>query len=307
MSKIIFLLLSAPIYLLSLLPLRIHYFISDIFIFILGRVIGYRRCVVTVNISRSFPSFRYDKVEESVKMFYSHFAEVVAESIWMVSASPRQIAKVVKIENPGLLREFYEKGQSVLLCGGHIGNWELYSRLYSFEGSHLLGYPRGSHKIAYKKQHSRLADRISKWSRNDGKDMILIESNSLARSIIKNREDKCCYYLLADQSPMPGSKFAATFLNQQTLMINGPEVISKNVGLPVVYFEMERINRGHYNVKFTTITNNAKETENGFITEKFASLMEKSICSNPSNWLWTHKRWKRGVEENNLKLTEQEK
>ena len=301
MSKILFLLLSGPIYLVSLLPLGVHYFFSDIFTFFTGRVLGYRRSVVTINISRSFPQFPYDKVDETVKLFYKHFAEVIAESIWMISASRRQIAKIVKIENPELIRNFFEKGQSVLLCGGHIGNWELYSRLSSFEGAEELGFGRGKHKIAYKKQHSALSDRFAKWSRGNGKDIILIESNSMARAILKNREDRSCFYLLADQSPMPGSKFAATFLNQYTFMINGPEVISRSAALPVVYFEMERIRRGRYNMKFTTITENAQETAVGYITEKFASLMEDSIRSNPSNWLWTHKRWKRGVAENNLK------
>ncbi|MHC1779462.1 MAG: lysophospholipid acyltransferase family protein [Bacteroidales bacterium] len=306
MSKILFLLLSGPIYLLSLLPLGVHYFFSDILTFFIGRVLGYRRSVVTINISRSFPEFRYDKIDDTVKKFYNHFAEVIAESIWMISASPRQIAKIVKIENPELIRNFYENGQSVLLCGGHIGNWEFYSRLNSFKGAGDLGFRRGKNKIAYKKQHSELSDRFAKWSRGNGKDIVLIESNSMARAILKNRDDKSCYYLLADQSPMPGSKFAATFLNQYTFMINGPEVISRSAALPVVYFEMERIKRGSYNVKFTTITQNAGDTPVGFITEKFASLMEQSIGSDPSNWLWTHKRWKRGVEENNLKLTEQE-
>lgn len=301
MSKILFLLLSGPIYLVSLLPLGVHYFFSDIFTFITGRVLGYRRSVVTVNISRSFPDFRYDSIDETVNKFYNHFAEVIAESIWMISASERQISKIVKIENPEVLKYFYGKGQSVLLCGGHIGNWELYSRLCSFEGARDLGYPRGKHKIAYKKQHSRLSDMISKWSRGNGRDIILIESNSMARAILKNKADMSCYYLLADQSPAPGSKFAANFMNQQTLMINGPEVISRSAGLPVVYFEMERLRRGRYNVKFTTVTENAGDTPAGFITEKFASLMEESIKSNPSNWLWTHKRWKRGVDENNLK------
>lgn len=301
MSKILFLLLSGPIYLVSLLPLSVHYFFSDIFTFFVGRVLGYRRSVVTVNISRSFPEFRYDKVDETVKKFYKHFAEVIAESIWMISASGRRIAKIVKIENPEILKNFYERGQSVLLCGGHIGNWELSSRLFSFEGARNLGYPRGKHKIAYKKQHSKLSDMISKWSRGNGRDIILIESNSMARAILKNKADMSCYYLLADQSPAPGSKFAANFMNQQTLMINGPEVISRSAGLPVVYFEMMRIKRGKYSVRFTSVTENAKETPEGFITEKFASLMEESIKSNPSNWLWTHKRWKRGVDENNLK------
>jgi KDO2-lipid IV(A) lauroyltransferase len=38
-----------------------------------------------------------------------------------------------------------------------------------------------------------------------------------------------------------------------------------------------------------------KETEHGFITKKYVELLEKQIVDDPSQWLWSHRRWK-GIE-----------
>jgi len=301
MSKIIFLLLAGPFYLISLLPLRIHYFISDSLLFIIGRVFGYRQSVVTVNISRSFPGFKYDMVERTVKSFYRHLAEIIAESLWMISASKKLLGKLVKIENPEVLKDIFAANRSVIVVGGHIGNWELLTKMDSFDDRLPIGYSGDQLKFIYKKQHSKFADRFVKWIRESNSGIELIESNNAARHILKNRDKTSCYFLFADQAPLPGSKFVTTIFNQQTLMINGPEIISRSAGLPVVFLNMERVSRGAYRVKLTLIADDPSVTAEGFITERFAVLLEGAVNATPENWLWSHKRWKRTLEENILK------
>jgi len=301
MPNIIFLLLAAPFYLISLLPLRIHYFISDSLLFIVGKVLGYRKSVVTVNISRSFPEFKYDMVERTVKSFYRHLAEIIAESLWMITASKKKLSQMVKIENPEVLRAVFSAKKSVIVVGGHIGNWELLTKMDSFDDRLPLGYSGDQLKFIYKKQHSKFADRFVRWVRESKSGIELVESNSAARHILKNREKTACYFLFADQAPLPGSKFVTKIFNQQTLMINGPEVISRSAGLPVVFLNMERVTRGAYRIRLTLVSDDASKEDEGFITERFAALLESSVIANPQNWLWSHKRWKRTVQENILK------
>lgn len=301
MSKFIFLLLAGPFYLVSLLPLRLHYFLSDSLLFIIGKVLGYRKSVVTINISRSFPDFKYDMVKSTVNGFYSHLAEIIAESMWMISASKKKLSKLVKIENPDVLRAFFSAKRSVIVVGGHIGNWELLTKMDKFDAGLPLGYSGDQLKFIYKKQHSKFADRFVRWIRESNSGIELIESNSAARHILKNRDKTACYFLFADQAPLPGSKFVTKIFNQQTLMINGPEVISKSAGLPVLFLNMERVKRGAYTVKLTLVTDDASKEDEGFITERFAALLESSVNANPHNWLWSHKRWKRTAQENILK------
>jgi KDO2-lipid IV(A) lauroyltransferase len=84
-------------------------------------------------------------------------------------------------------------------------------------------------------------------------------------------------------------------------MINGPEIISRGVDCPVIFINMVRVKRGCYKIKFTLITDKPSECEDGFITNRYAQLIESSVRDNPENWLWSHKRWKRGLEDNIIK------
>lgn len=298
MTKTAFLLLASIIYLISLLPLRVHYLFSSILVFFISKVMGYRRYTSTINISRSFPEFKYDKVEKTVNKFFKNFSEIVAETIWIISASEKSVSKMVAISNPEVLSEIYNRGDSLILVGGHTGNWETITRLELFSSPSPIGFKGKRVVVAYKRQHSKLSDTLIRWTRSTHKTANLVESGSLARYMLKNKKEQHCYVLYADQTPLPGSKFVVNFLHRETTMINGPEVLSRLTDCPVVYFEMMRDSRGRYKIVFTKITDLPSGLKEGEITEKYARLLEETIKNNPDNWLWSHKRWKRGVNEN---------
>lgn len=204
------------------------------------------------------------------------------------------------VENPELLYKYYKNSSPIIIVGGHMGNWEFLTKMEYFSNSEPMGFTGKHFNFIYKKQRSSFANDIVNWTRTANCNTQLIESNSAARAIIKNKEKPACYFLVSDQAPMPGSKFLLSFLNQPTLMINGPEVISRAAGCPVVFIEMAREKRGKYIVRFTEITDNPSLCEPGYITNTYASLLEKAIQKDPNNWLWSHKRWKRGVEDNEI-------
>ena len=297
MARIGFLLLIAPIWLLSLLPLRVHYVFANLIYWLLSSVIGYRRGVVYINIARSFPEYKYKKVRKVVRKFYRNFADIIAENLWMVSRPFVRVNRVSYIENPEVMKELYDKGKSVILVSGHQGNWEFFPYLLTSQ-QETMGFSGDQFKIVYKRQHSALMDRLMRWFRTRGGKQELLESGSAARHVFKNKDTQSCYVLVADQVPLPGSKFVVDFLNRQTLMINGPELMSVKADLPIVFMSMERIKRGRYKLKFSLISENPSQTTFGEITKRFASLLEESIRSQPDNWLWSHRRWKRGVEGN---------
>ena len=298
MAKIVFLLLVAPIYIVSLLPLKLHYLFAGIIRFFLEKVLRYRKAVVYINLSRSFPDFKYNRIGEVARKFYQNFADIIVESVWMVSASKKSVAKRGTVENPELVRELYEQGRSVIVLAGHLGNWEFLTALPLFCPADSLGFSENQFKFIYKRQNIGFFDNMMKWLRSRHIALELIESNSAVRHIVKSKDIQGCYFMLADQSPLPGSKFAVDFLNQQTFIMNGPEMISKKTNIPVVFLDMNRSRRGRYSLRFSLVAEDPSQMADGEITSKYASLLEASIRSSPENWLWSHRRWKRGVEEN---------
>ena len=63
--------------------------------------------------------------------------------------------------------------------------------------------------------------------------------------------------------------------------------------MPVLYLNIERVERGKYRAGLTSITEHPSSLNDGEISQRFASLLEEGIIKAPSDWLWTHRRWKR--------------
>ena len=301
MARIGFLLLFVPVWLLSLLPLRVHYLFSSIVSWFLRSVIGYRKDVIYINLARSFPKYKYGEIKEIAHKFYGNFADTIVENVWMISKSLKRMSRIGYLENPEVVKELYDKGKSVIFVSGHQGNWEFYPYISVFPPTDSIGFSRSDFKLVYKRQRMGSMDMLMRWARSRHSAHELIESNSAARYVIKNKENQSCYFLAADQAPLPGSKFVANFLNQETLMMNGPELIALKTNIPVVFLNVEKERRGKYKVKFSLITETPSETAAGEITAKYAALLEESIRSKPENWLWSHRRWKRGIDDNIIK------
>lgn len=293
MAKIGFYLLLIPLYIISLLPRKILYYISDFSAFFLRKIIGYRSDVIHINIARSFPDLNYNGVKEIVKGFYNNFSDVFIELLWSISATKKRDLSNVEVENPTEIKAFHDQGKSVLIVLGHQANWE---RLANLDAS-PSGYSSSDFRIVYKKMRNKSVDLLINWIRGHHKLGKMVESNEIARYMFNHRDEQLGYILIADQSPLPGAKFVTNFLNQPTLMLNGPEQLAKKLNLPVVFVNNRRVGRGKYRVKLTIITDDPSKMEDGKITEKFASLLEAGIRANPSDWLWSHKRWKRSLHE----------
>ena len=73
----------------------------------------------------------------------------------------------------------------------------------------------------------------------------------------------------------------------------------------VVYFDVQKVKRGYYQLFPILISENPKEEPEFEITRKYFATLEKSIKERPEFYLWSHKRWKytrKFVEEQNERL-----
>jgi Kdo2-lipid IVA lauroyltransferase/acyltransferase len=75
------------LYLVSLLPLRVLYIISDVVYLIGYRLLGYRRKVVLDNLQMVLPEKTEAERKKIAAKFYHNFIDSIIESLKMVSAS----------------------------------------------------------------------------------------------------------------------------------------------------------------------------------------------------------------------------
>jgi KDO2-lipid IV(A) lauroyltransferase len=110
-------------YLLSLLPWRVFYIISDFFAFILQYVVKYRVDVVAKNLAIAFPDKSVAERKKIANAFYQKFTDSFVETIKFISISTREYEKRFT-SNVEVLNDLYDTGQSVQIMAGHFFNWE---------------------------------------------------------------------------------------------------------------------------------------------------------------------------------------
>lgn len=287
------------LYMVSLLPLRFLYVLSDIAAFLFRYLLRYRNSVVYMNLARSFPELKYGEIKNIAGEYYRYMCDIMLESIWAISASPKRMCRVVSVENREVIADIAQRHNIVLTVMGHSGNWEMIGAMFGDPASRQNdNFSNGKYVLAYKQPHGGSADSIMKMMRMHQfkkfkKDGGVVESHRIMRHIIANRKETILYTLIADQNPIGKDKMIVKFLNQPTAMLGGPEYIAAKLNLPVVFMHIFRVKRCRYSIRFTTLAEDPSTLEEGEITKRYAKLLEESINENRYNWLWSHKRWKR--------------
>jgi KDO2-lipid IV(A) lauroyltransferase len=72
-------------------------------------------------------------------------------------------------------------------------------------------------------------------------------------------------------------------------------MIANNFNLPVIYYSVKKVKRGFYELEFKLLTEEPLSLPYGAITEKYVSALENDILNQPSQWIWSHKRWKKEI------------
>ena len=286
MNRIAYYLFVLP---LSYLPLYLLYGLSPIIYFICYYVISYRKNVVRLNIQHSFPEKTAKEHEFIMQAFYLHLSQVIIEGIKNLTISKKELSKRFKITNPEVVNDLLKVQKSVILVGGHYGNWEwlITSQAFQFDGKAFgLGMP-----MSNKFWGQAITNKRERFG------LKVIHSKNYKEALV---EEKNPYTLLmlGDQSPGDTNKsYWMNFLNQQTAVQFGTEALANTYDLAVVYFNIDKVRYGYYEVTLTLLTDSPKELSWGAITQQHTELLEKQINEKPYLWMWSHKRWKRELPE----------
>ena len=273
------------LYLISLLPLRLLYIISDFVFIILFHLIKYRRGVVAENLKNSFPEKSNSELHQIEKKYFSYLADLMVETIKMLSASPEFLQKRYSFTNKELVDKYESQNRSYFIAVGHYGNWEWNTVVTPLV---LKAQPL----IIYKPLNNILFDEVFKHSREKG-GSLLIKMRTSLREIVKRKNELTVTVFASDQTPAQGdAQDWVQFLNQPTSVFMGLEKIAKSTNYPIVFCDIQRVKRGYYSCDFKSVCENPSETADLEITKKHVSLLEDRIKAEPAFWLWSHKRWK---------------
>lgn len=277
------------LYLLSLLPWKVLYFISDGLYGLIYYVIGYRKEVVMNNLLIAFPEKAEKERVRIAKDFYRNLTDTIVETVKLFSLSERSLLKRYDTDNT-LAASFYNTGRNIQYHTGHFFNIEYVNLGESRRGPYpfVVVYMPIANK-AFDRMIYRIRTRYG---------AILIPAGSFRTSFHQYVNDRYALALAADQNPgNPKAAYWVSFMGKPAPFTMGPEKGAKRNNTIVLYADFYRPKRGYFKLEMSLLTDDPRSFADGQLTKRFVEHLESSIRQRPANYLWSHRRWKHEYEE----------
>lgn len=272
------------LYLLSLLPLRVLFLLSDLAYVILYHLLGYRKKVVFSNLALAFPHKTEAERKQIARRFYRNFTDNFIETIKLLSADVAYINKHF-VSDYSVFEQVHRQGKKSQVHLGHNFNWELANIAVAANIPQKL-------LSLYMPIENKVFDRLFLRLRSIT-GVVMLPATQIRSAILPWRHTQYVLGLVADQSPaVPHNGYWVEFFGRPTLFLKAPENGARVGNLPVIFSFFIKKKRGYYEGFFELVEESPASLPKGELTKRYAQYLERYITQYPDTWLWSHRRWK---------------
>ncbi len=281
--------------LLSRLPWRLFFLLSDLEYLLMYHVVRYRRQIVRRNLTTSFPEKPTEEIVAIEKGFYHWFCDYFFETLKMFSMSHEEMLRHIEFRGLDAVDDCFDQGKDCAAFLGHYCNWEYLSAT----SLGLQRHPQAPVGLIYHPLYNKTFDQLFIDIRHSKRGVCIPKQQILRYLVTYRRERRASLFgYIADQGPKwENIHLWLPFLGHETPVFTGAERIMRKMHDVVFYVDMERVARGRYRATFRKISDDAALEDPFVITRRYFALLELSIRRDPQCYLWTHNRWKRTREE----------
>lgn len=288
MTKVLLAVFSA----LARLPLGVLFVFADVLWLLLYYIVRYRRKVVRANLRGCFPDKDKAELGRIERQFYRNFADYIAETIKLLHISDTEMRRRMEFANVEVMDNLAEQGQSTVVYFAHVGCWEW--------------APSVTLHTAEPPSASMCYGQVYRPLRNSAFDALMLKvrarfgsvsipKNIVLRTLLGWKRSGVCSTtgFMSDQKPSHGDPAVVVdFLGRPTPFISGTETLARKLQMAAIYWDLEKVKRGHYRITCRPIAENVAQTEPDAVTRLYAAMLEQTIKRDPAIWLWSHNRWK---------------
>lgn len=226
--------------------------------------------------------------KEIVRAAFRNVGRTFVEVVKFEDIRPR-LDDYVDVEGWEHVEKVRQAGGGAIAITGHIGNWEL---LAAYVASR--GVPVGA--IAKRIYEPRLNAMIVDFRARNGVQTILRESPNASREMLRILRSGGLLAMLIDQDTRVPS-VSVPFFGRAARTPAGAAALAIRRELPVLaFFTARRPGQGHrisvVPVPFEYGGDRKRDVVE--LTRKFNAVIEERIRRNPAEWVWWHRRWRRG-------------
>lgn len=273
---------------ISHIPFRALYVLSDLLFYLVYYVIRYRRGVVRKNLTETFSDRELKDIIKIEKDFYHFLMDMILEACKLMTISQEEIKRRITFPDIEPVKAVLAQKKSVAVFMGHYGNWEWLTSvgLWVGEGTSVAQIYHRLSNEAVDKVMLEMRQRCG---------CVCVEMHKTARYVASASASDETYALalIADQSPRKkDAKHYTSFLNHDVPVLIGPEKLARKYGLGAYFLGIRRVRRGYYECSFSQLHDDVASLPECELTDIYFRRLEEHIMKQPELYLWSHNRFR---------------
>ena len=238
--------------------------------------------IIKNNLIKFDNSLTPEKIKRITTEMWGNYGRIFSEYPYIPNFRKGDLDKYIKIENIEKLEEI-KKSQPVIFISAHFSNFELMAMVIEKAGVNL--------SAIYRPLNNKMVNSIMEPLRKKYicKNQIKKGINGVRESL-KFFKQGTSIAIMIDQRVSEGEKI--NFFSHPALTTTIPAQFVKKFGCKIQPVHIERYDKVNFKITFEDqiiIEENSDET---LISLKLNQWLEKKIRKNPSQWIWSHDRWK---------------
>ena len=222
-------------------------------------------------------------IKNLINDMWGNYGRILCEYPFISSLSDTNNNKYLKVNGKEVLERLKKENKKAVFISGHFNNFELMAMQISKQGIDLAAIYRPLNNIFLNKKMENIRKKFI--CKNQIKKGI-----AGTREIIKFIKNGYSIALMIDQRVSEGIE--SKFFNKKAFTTTIPAQLHLKYGLEIVPVYIERKNKHYFTVYFYEPLSFDNNKDQIYITNKLNNVLENLILKNPSQWIWTHDRWK---------------
>ena len=239
--------------------------------------------IIISNIKKAIPDINENKLQEITNLMWNNYGRVFAEYIFIKDFRNGKLNNLIEVEGENIINEIKNSGKQYIFVSGHFGNFELMAMYLEKTGIKLSAIYRPLNNIFLNKIIEVIRKKyICKYQIKKGigglKDLIVLKKKNFSTA------------LMIDQRVSEG--IMSDLFNQKALTTTIPGQLVKKFNISVVPVYIERIEGLKFKITIKKPINFSEDKSLQNITDELNNILETMILKKPSQWIWSHNRWK---------------
>ena len=237
--------------------------------------------IIDKNLMKFSNNLSEQKKKEIISNMWSNYGMTLVEYIFLHNFRKNQLH--IDIEGEQILKKISINNKPVIFVSGHFANFELMSMEITKKKINLATIYRPLNNFFLNPFMEYLREKhVCKNQIKKGRGGV--------KKAIEYINNQHSIALMIDQRVSEGEKIK--FFNEEALTTTLPAQLALKYNLELIPIFIERKNNDSFKMKVYESIKPSNFKNKFEISEKLNQIIENMIRKNPSQWIWTHNRWK---------------